>query len=383
MMASLVGAKLDAEIDRLAGQFKEMASKEPSMSERLMNVMVFQEPDRLPVVMQIHDHAARVAGVTVKEICTDPKKLLYAQLFAAVKYKFDTVGALADVYNFEAEALGAKVFFPQDSFPVILEPLIKEKNDLTRLKVPDFNRDGRGPYVIGASQLFSEKLGEYGFTSAVALAPWSMAVQLRGFNNIVRDIRKDSEFAHKILDFCGDVAEAFIKAQRDALGGGVSMSALGDAFSSIPPISPQIVYDYVLPHTTEIIQRLGPTQWTGGYPIVEIPNWKQILEDAAVKSGSLVNMVCNLESDWLPPQEIKEMSNRLHKPWFYGIRAGIISKSTPKQIEDHVKNLIKVLAPGGGCSVFADQIPRDTPPENVRALVDSIKKYGRFPISIE
>jgi uroporphyrinogen decarboxylase len=383
-MVKLTTQNIDAEIDKLAEQFKDMASKEPhSMAERLAKILMFQEPDRLPVIMQTHDHSAKVAGVTVKDICTDPKKMLYAQLYTAVKYKFDTVVTFADLYNYEAEALGAKMLFPEDGFPVILEPLIKEPRDLEKLNIPDFTKDGRGPYIIEGSKLLLEKLGKYAPVASVASAPWSMAVQIRGFNNLVRDTRKNPEFAHKILDFCNDVIEAFVKTQQDALGDVPAFPALADAFSYIPPISPQLVYDYVIPHTKDIMKRLGPMMWAGGFPIVEIPGWEQIVEDVVVKTGVMVGRTTAQESDWLPPEKIKEMSNRLKKPWLFGIRAEIVNDWTPKEIENHVKNLIKVLAPGGGCAVFNDQVPKDTPPENVEALVNSIKKYGKFPISIK
>jgi uroporphyrinogen-III decarboxylase len=357
-MAKITDENIDTEIDKLAEQFKDIASKEPqSMAERFTKLMMFQEPDRLIVIMQIHDHAARIAGINLREMCIDPKKMLYAQLYAAVKYKFDTVVMFADAYNFEAEALGAKIFFPEDSFPVILEPLIEEPSDLEKLDIPDFSKTGRGSYVIEGTRLALEKLEEYAFPTAVAAAPWSVAVQLRGFNNLVRDTRKNPEFAHKVLDFCVDVIEAFVKYQQKAFEGIMVFPALVDAFSCIPPTSPKLVYDYVIPHTAELINRLGPMMWAGGYPVMEIPGWEQIVEDVVVKTGSMMGMVIMLESDWLPPEKIKEMSNRLKKPWFFGVRAGIISKWTPGQIENHVKNLIKVLAPGGGCGLFGDQVP--------------------------
>jgi hypothetical protein len=142
------------------------------------------------------------------------------------------------------------------------------------------------------------------------------------------------------------------------------------------------VYDYVIPHTADLLKRLGPMMWGGGYPVEEVPNYMQIFEDVVEKTGSMLGLVVMLESDWLPPEKIKELSVKLHKPWMFGVRAGIISKSTPKEIESHIKKLIKVLCPGGGCIVMGDQVPRDTPTENLQAFVDSIKKYGKFPISI-
>jgi uroporphyrinogen decarboxylase len=383
-MSNLTEKQLDTEIDKLADQFKAMVSKEPhSMMERFMQIMMFQETDRLPIFMQIHDYAAKMAKVTVKDMCTNPKKMLYAQLYTAVKHRFDQVVTMADAYNFEAEALGAKMLFPEDSFPVILEPLVKEPSDLKKLSIPDFTKAGRGPYVVECTRLCLEKLGKYAFAASMASGPWSMAVQIRGFNNLVRDTRKNPEFAHEVVEFCNDVIEAFIKAQQKALAGIPAFPALADAFSCIPPISPQIVYEYVIPHTADLIKRLGYMMWGGGYPVMEVPNYEQIFEDVVVKTGSMMGMVMMLESDWLPPEKIKAMSIRLRKPWMFGVRAGMISKSTPKEIENYTKNLIKILCPGGGIVVMGDQIPRDTPPENLQAFVDAIKKYGKFPISIK
>lgn len=89
-----------------------------------------------------------------------------------------------------------------------------------------------------------------------------------------------------------------------------------------------------------------------------------------------------LESDWLPPEKVKAMSLKLQKPFTYGIRTGIISSYTPQQIDDYVKKLAKVLLPGGGCTITCDQIPRDTPPENINAYVNAMRKYGTYPILI-
>lgn len=380
----LTDENIISEIDKLAEQFKDMASKEPqSMAERFTKVLMFQEPDRMPVYTQIHDHAARIAGITVREMCTNAKKVFYAQLFASITYKLDAVTTAADAYNFEAEILGAKMLYPEDSFPVILEPVIKEPGDLNKLDIPELREAGRIPYLIESAELYLDKLGEYALPFSVACAPWSMAAQIRGYNNIIRDTRKNPELAHKILDFCVDFVEAMVKTQQEALGP-TALPVLADAFSSIPPLSPQIVYDYVIPHTAELVKRFGGMAWwAGGVPTYEIPGWEQIIEDVIIKTGTLVATIGALESDWLPAEKIKEMSKRLNKAFMFGVRASLISKGTPQEIENHIKKLMKILGPGGGCILMGDQIPRDTPPVNVHTFVNSIKKYGKYPLSIE
>ncbi|MEM3564804.1 MAG: uroporphyrinogen decarboxylase family protein [Candidatus Jordarchaeaceae archaeon] len=382
-MSKFKNVNIDTEIDRLAEQFKDRISKEPqSFLERFTKIMFFQEPDRMPVSTTVHQFSARVAGITIRELCTDAKKMLYAQLYTAVKFNMDTVVNLSDLYNFEPEALGAKMYYPENSWPVILEPLIKEPKDLEKLEIPDFTKAGRGPYVLEGNRLYLEKLGNYGLLSIVANGPWTLAVQLRGFNSLVRDTRKNSAFVERLLDFCVDVIEAFIKTQREAAGV-AAVPNINDAFSCIPPASPQIVYDYVFPYAAELIKRLGMVLWVGGYPVCEIPQWKQIVDDSVTKTGTQMGFLIMLESDWLPVEKLKEMSNRLRIPFAFGVGSALISKGTPKEIENYIKSKIKILAPGGGCAVISDPIPVDTPAENFEAFINSIKRYGKYPIAIE
>ena len=117
-----------------------------------------------------------------------------------------------------------------------------------------------------------------------------MAVQIRGFNNLVKDTRRNPEFVHRLLDFCVDVIEAFVKTQQETLGT-LLFPILSDAFSCIPPTSPKIVYDYVFPHTAELIKRLGMVLWIGGYPVYELPGWEQIVEDTVTKTGAPMGIV--------------------------------------------------------------------------------------------
>ncbi|HUW55962.1 MAG TPA: hypothetical protein VMZ92_04955, partial [Planctomycetota bacterium] len=60
----------EAELERLAEQVHEQVSRE-SMTplERFRISNRFEEPDRVPVILQIHEHAARIAGLPVRRIC--------------------------------------------------------------------------------------------------------------------------------------------------------------------------------------------------------------------------------------------------------------------------------------------------------------------------
>ena len=61
-----------------------------------------------------------------------------------------------------------------------------------------------------------------------------------------------------------------------------------------------------------------------------------------------------------------------------------LTRGTVAEVEALVKQRIKELAPSGGYGVAAsNSIPDYVKPENFRAMVEAVKKYGKYPINIE
>lgn len=60
-----------------------------------------------------------------------------------------------------------------------------------------------------------------------------------------------------------------------------------------------------------------------------------------------------------------------------------LTKGTPKDVEEAVKECIRTAAPGGGYCLSSDHsVHDDIPNENVFALYEAGRRYGRYPISI-
>jgi len=75
----------------------------------------------------------------------------------------------------------------------------------------------------------------------------------------------------------------------------------------------------------------------------------------------------------------------------YGRRACIVgnidvhtlSHGTPEQVDAEVKQRIRDLAPGGGYMLGSgNSIPAYVKPENLLAMSNALKRYGKYPISI-
>jgi uroporphyrinogen decarboxylase len=61
----------------------------------------------------------------------------------------------------------------------------------------------------------------------------------------------------------------------------------------------------------------------------------------------------------------------------------ILPSGTPQQVNDEVKRVIEILAPGGGYMVSSvHTIMDDVPAENILAMVDAVERYGHYPICV-
>lgn len=61
----------------------------------------------------------------------------------------------------------------------------------------------------------------------------------------------------------------------------------------------------------------------------------------------------------------------------------LLVRGSPQEIEEQVLHLMRQVAPGGGY-VFstANTVLMDVPPDNLEAMLDAARKYGRYPISV-
>ena len=156
-------------------------------------------------------------------------------------------------------AAGTRIKYPDNSLPVIIEPVIKGAKDLDRAKVPDPEKDGRMSFAVEMYHIHSRHLGKYLNLNFDGCAPFSIAVGLRGFINLAFDKANDPDFAHRLLQYSTDVAIEYGKFIYSNTGRPVSFT---DARASIPNISPAQWDEFAFPYTTQLLKAV-PGAWTG------------------------------------------------------------------------------------------------------------------------
>jgi uroporphyrinogen decarboxylase len=360
---------------------EKLSSEAMTPLERMRTTADFREPDRVPIILQIHEYAARIARMRVKDICESPEKHVLSQLLAMERYGHDLPCSFVDSYNIEAEALGCKVEYFPDKLPEITDRVLKEKSDLERLCVPDPHRDGRMPWVFEVNDLLEEHLPRLLSPYAAVTAPFSIACSLRGYENLITDIPADPDFVHRLMEFCTQVT---IRYGREQLAGPALSSAIIDAWASPPLVNMSIFDEFVLPYTSRAIGALTPpgANWGGIWGASVVNDWRSLIR-RVIGSGSTNVRAFGRDLDaGVPLREFKALCAQHQRPILVTLGAVDIVSGTPQTIRAKVAKRIQEGAAGGGFVLYAAIVPIETRHENLLAFVEAGKRFGRYPLDL-
>jgi len=157
-------------------------------------------PDRIPVYAQIHEFTLNELGIPAKTFYTTPEILTPATLEITERYGIDVGIVDYDVYNIEAEGLGQKVIYFADHVPDVDRrvPLITGPDDLHKIKTPDFDTVGRFAKIIEIQSLYVKLTGLQ--PALQFCAPFSLAANIRGVENLIMDMLRNPEFSRGLFD---------------------------------------------------------------------------------------------------------------------------------------------------------------------------------------
>jgi uroporphyrinogen decarboxylase len=360
---------------------EKLSREEMTPLERMRAAARFEEPDRVPVILQIHEYAARAAGMAVSEICLDPEKHVLSQILAMERYGHDLPCAFADSYNIEAEALGCRLRFFDDRLPEIAERVVKEPADLARLRVPDPHSAGRMPWIFEVNRLFAEHLGGLVSTYAAVSAPFSLACSIRGYENVIADIATDPDFAHRLMEFCTRVTTAYA---REQLAGSAMSVSIIDAWAAPPLVNMEIFDEYVLPYTARAIGAVTPpgANWGGIWGAGVVGDWRTLIRRVIAAGSTNVRAFGEDLEKGVPLGELKELCRSHGRPVLATVTASMMARGTPGEIESAVAGLIRAGAAGGGFVLYGAMVPIDTPEENLLRFVEAAKRLGRYPLRV-
>ncbi|MBN9658399.1 MAG: hypothetical protein J0H49_09485 [Acidobacteria bacterium] len=245
--------------------------------ERVEAVYALRPADRIPFVPAIYEHKGALIGKSPSEICRDAD-LLEAGLWKELDtYDADMLVIGIDVYNVEAEALGCRVVYFEDSndCPGIVEPIVDGPAAIDRLGVPDPARDGRMPLYLDVARRLQRQLGASMIVRGAVTGPYSMAAELVGAEQFVLLTVDEPAFARRLIEFCARVTVEFGKAFLQC---GVE-PILFDSRATPTLASPRVVRSLLLPVYRDFV--LPELKAAGGrfLPLIIGGNTTSIIDD--------------------------------------------------------------------------------------------------------
>ncbi len=339
------------------------------------------EAAQVVIGAQSNDHSAHLAGVSSRRFFTDAHTFVRVQLLVTEYYQLDVISNFWDVYNIEAEALGQKVVYDAGGIPDTDRnwPLISTPSDLDRISPPDPYKSGRMPWVLEINRNFMEMTGK--LERVYFTAPFSMAVNIRGYENLVQDMYERPRFVHRLFEFlCDEVIVPFVEVMRSEVGNPDLVLDGRDAWASPPMITLDMMDEYVVAYTERLRDKLGDNLITRG-------NWgdakscdieRFFSQKIRCSPGALSVLDPDLHE--VGPERVKAFANKHNAFVTAGVDAALLQTGPVDAIVERIKLYIDKMARDGRCMIHLNQIPAKTPPEHVHAAVAACRAYGKHPI---
>ncbi len=335
-------------------------------------------PDRVPVYAQMHEFVMKELNVNARKFYTTAETLVTGTLEVCEKYGIDVAFLDYDVYNIEAEALGQRIIYSDSGMPDVdrSRPLIRDRDDLKKIKTPDFDSHGRFPNVIEMCSIYEKLTGlDAGLEFT---APFSLAANVRGIERLLNDIYENPDFARSLFDrLTEELIAPWIQHLKKTFPDAKSISG-NDATASLPIVSPTVLKQWVMPYILRLRKLCGPT--------VYVPNWvgerylKNPQEMFDLKLTVCPGFVVGQDPDVevLGPAVYKEYADRHGVSLVLGIGAGFLALGKPEEIAERVRYYVEVGGKSGRFVLYLCNLGATTPPENVRAVIEAIDRYGIY-----
>jgi MtaA/CmuA family methyltransferase len=314
----------------------------------------------MPITMQFAcDHI----GARYRDYCTDYRVLVEGQLRTAQDFGFDYVNTMSDPAR-EAADCGAGVEFFDNQPAALLQEgaLLTDKTRLMRLKFPDPLGGGRMHNGVKAVALFREKLRGEKLIEGWIEGPCAEGADLRGLNRLMLDFFDDPPFVRDLFEFVLELELRFARAQIEA---GAELIGIGDAAASL--VSRHIYEEFIWPYEKRLVA--GVHALGAKVRLHICGSTRHILEGM----GKLGCEIVDLDSLAPLSEARQKMGNGQvllgNMNPITVLRDGNVETVTQALAACHQQAGARYIV-GVGC-----EIPRDTAPENVRALAEYARRH--------
>lgn len=327
-------------------------------------------PDRVPTDLHNFLVTARLMGVTsYPEFFRNGEAMAEGQIKAWQRFGHDVL-IIENGTAALAEACGVQVTYLENSAPVALQPAIRSLDDVDKLQVPDPYKVPVLSENLKATRLVCEEVKDRAFVIGRAdQGPFSLAAELRGMSQFMLDLAEGDERVHALLEFAYQTFKRYALAQIEQ---GAHATSIGDSPSGPDVISPAMYRKYAWPYVKRLVEDLKGHNVRLAYHICGRAT--PIIADMVATGAAILEI--DQKADMHISKAAADGKSTLLGPID---PSGVLVHSSPEVVTEKCREAIEIMGRNGrfilgpGCAM-----PASTPDENIDALIEAAKKYGRY-----
>jgi len=329
--------------------------------------------DRVPVYAQISHHSARLLGESSIDFFSDAETFLRCELAADAFYKIDGPTIHYDVYNIESEALGAPLIWGEEQIPTVdpRSPLLSSPDGFEELRPVRMGEDARMPYVLE----INSRLMDLGLTPKVRFTGlFTFAANLLGLQQLILAILTEPDRVHRLMRFLThEIVAPWGVCQREHCGSNETATG-SDALASPPLATIEIVREFCLKYIQELEQLVGGIRLAGLWGESCLSEPETLLDLKKAGSPGAIQ-VLDPDVTALGPTFFREYADQSDLSLVVGLDANLVGAGSAEEVALRARRFIDEAGKTGRFVLFLNDIPYETPPENVRAAVAVAHEY--------
>lgn len=334
--------------------------------ERVMKMFKGEPIDRVPCFSgmgNVTTEGLRKFGYKFAALHSDAKLMSDA---AASTYKL--FGFECGVVPFdlcvEAEALGCEInvyaHLEDILYPTIKKKLIHNEDEMDIAIPSDFIKRGRIPLMKETIGYIKKDIGNEAPIGSYVLGPFTLAGQIMELNDLLKLSFKKPDKVGKLLDI---LAGAIIQVAKEYEASGVDYITVREMGATSDVLSPRVFKNLILPYLKKIFEELKVNT------VLHICGKTNDIAVFMLESGA--NAISADQKNDVAETRKKIGKDALlfgnYDPY------NVLVAGTPEKVRETVRKCIEdgVSAVWPGCDIWPT-----VPPENIKAMMDEVKKYG-------
>lgn len=338
-----------------------------TIQQDLRRCIDLEVPGRVPCFPLGLDFDIADIGFTHREFRTNPDVMVEVAKKSIERYDYDWFILHPDDL-IEYENCGITIKYDEHIPPAVSEYLPADASTLKNLRLPDnpASEERMALHLEGLRGI-KECLGNSICVTARIAAPFSAVTLILGIEATLMLMLENPKLLFAFMDFLLEYNDAYAEAQIEA---GADAIWLGDCVATSHFISPEQYEQFAAEHaekSTRLIQKRGEIVFYHGCE-KSIPHLKIMssLSFDTINIGEGVDIGL-----------VKEAIGR--KICIMGNldTINVLQQQSPDEVERETRAIVeRGKVDGGYIFCTGEGIPGDTRPDNVKVMVDTVKKYG-------